>query len=179
MQQGREEGHQAGHTVGLEEGRRDGHAQGLEQGRHEGFAQGETELKEKLSRLAKFLTALDKPFQELDPLVEEQIVALATLIARQVITRELKQDRTLIVAVVKEALANLPLARRNLRLFLHPDDLPLIQEALADSVSEASLIPDSQITAGGFRIETDNSRIDATVETRMNQVLSQLFGDIK
>lgn len=175
LEQGIAEGQRTGHAEGLDEGRRTGHVEGLEQGRREGFSKGEAELKAKLARLEKLLTVLDRPLKELDPIVEEQIVALAVLIARQVIGCELQQDRGIITSVVRAALENLPTARRNLRLFLHPDDISLVQEA--DTESNFNLTPDPKITRGGCRIETDNSRIDATVEQRLNQVITQLFGE--
>jgi len=173
--QGLEDGRRAGYAAGNEEGQRAGYAQGLENGQRQGFSQGEKELKEKLARLEKLLTLLDRPFSELDQVVEEQTVALVVLIARRVIERELQQDPSIILSVMQKALENLPVARRNLRIFLHPEDVPLIQEAWTDAENPINLISDPKIARGGCKIETDNSRIDATVEQRLNQVISQLF----
>jgi flagellar assembly protein FliH len=121
---------------------------------------------------------LEQPLADLDPEVEEQLVALAVAVARQIVRRELHISRGEIIPVVREALTNLPGARRNLRIILHPNDVPLVRASLGSKESEhdARLEEDPTITPGGCRIETDTSRIDATIEHRINRVIANLMG---
>ncbi len=176
--QGIAEGKQEGLTRGLEEGRRDGQTKGQEQGLREGLAKGDAEVKAKLARLEQLLRLLDEPLADLDAVVEEQLVALAIVVARQVVRRELRTHPGEIVPVVHEALASLPMAHRHVRLFLNPEDMPLVRAALKPEESEQGvrLVEDTAVMVGGCRIETDASRIDATVESRLDQVVARLLG---
>lgn len=176
--QGLEEGRREGLAQGLEEGRKEGLAQGIEEGRHEGLAKGDAELQDKLERLGQLLTQLEQPLANLDREVEEQLVALTVAMTRQIVRRELVHGSSAIIPVLREALTSLPSAHRNLRIFLHPDDIPLVRAALTTKTVEyeARLEEDTNITQGGCRVETDDSRIDITVENRINQVIAKLLG---
>ncbi len=176
--QGFAQGKQEGVTSGLEEGRRDGLSKGVEQGYREGLAKGEAETKAKLVRLAQILHLLDQPLADLDAEVEKQIVALALSLARQLVRRELRINASGIVPIVHEALAQLPTVRRNVRLFLPPDDLALVRAALelGEGDQAIRLVEDATILPGGCRVETDASHIDATLERRMEQVIAGLLG---
>ncbi|CAK0756805.1 flagellar assembly protein FliH [Gammaproteobacteria bacterium] len=178
LAQGIEEGRRDGLAQGIEEGRRDGLAQGVEEGRRDGLAKGDAEVQAKLNQLGQFLTLLDQPLANLDSEVEEQLVALVVAVARQIVRRELRIGAGEIIPVVREALASLPTARRNLRIFLHPDDVPLVRVALGkkEGTNEIRIEEDATITRGGCRVETDTSQIDATVEHRINRVVARLLG---
>ncbi|CAK0744328.1 flagellar assembly protein FliH [Gammaproteobacteria bacterium] len=178
FEQGLEQGKNEGVAQGLEEGRQEGLTQGFEQGHRDGLAQGDTEVQAKLERLGQLITLLDQPLADLDTEVEEQLVALAVAVARQIVRRELHLSPGEIVPVVREALASLPVARRNLRIFLHPDDISLVRTALGTGEPEHGmrLVEDAAITCGGCRVETEASRIDATVEHRINRVIARLLG---
>jgi flagellar assembly protein FliH len=176
QREGFEEGHRDGLAQGLEQGRRDGLAQGLEQGHREGRAGGEAEAHARIERLGQILTVLEQPLVDLDAEVEEQLVALALAVARQMVRRELHLNPGEIVPVVREALASLPAARRHLRLYLHPDDIHIVRAALGEGERGMRLIEDVGLTRGGCRVETDVSRIDATVEQRLNRVITSLLG---
>jgi flagellar assembly protein FliH len=42
--------------------------------------------------------------------------------------------------------------------------------------SSWEIVEDPTLTRGGCEVETDDSRVDATVERRLAQVISNLFG---
>ncbi|CAK0776197.1 flagellar assembly protein FliH [Gammaproteobacteria bacterium] len=153
--QGFEQGQREGLAQGLEEGRRDGLAQGFEKGHRDGLEQGDAEVQDKLERLGQFLTLLDQPLADLDHEVEEQLLALVVAVARQVVRRELHLSPGEIIHVVREALTSLPTARRNLRVFLHPDDISLVRSALGAALGagegerEVRIVEDAALTRGG------------------------------
>jgi len=167
---------------GLEEGRRDGLTQGFEKGHHDGLEQSDAEVQAKLEQLGQIISLLDQPLADLDLEVEEQLVALVVAIARQVVRRELHLSPGEIIPVVRDALTSLPTAHRNLRISLHPEDIPLVRAALGVTLKtgegehEIRLVEDAAITRGGCRVETDASRIDTTVEQRINRVITRLLG---
>ncbi|MGR9107007.1 MAG: flagellar assembly protein FliH [Gammaproteobacteria bacterium] len=168
------QGWQEGYQKGMEEGR----TEGFEHGRREGFEQGRSDLDQRIQEFRDLADLLSGPLHELDAEVEEELLALCIAIARQLVRRELKTERDQIVAVIREAILALPASARAIRIAIHPEDADLVRSTLR--VDEAKprweLLEDPLLTRGGCRIETESSRIDATVENRLNQVISALLG---
>lgn len=154
--------------------RQEGFRQGLQEGRDAGL----NELREQVQMLEKILGSLDKPFDQLDQSVEQQLAQLAMLVARQLVRRELATDPEQVIAVVREALAALPVAARNVRLVLHPEDVALIRKALSmtEGQQQMQLVEDPVLTRGGCRVLSDTSQIDASVEARLNAVIAHVLG---
>ncbi|HHO67452.1 MAG TPA: flagellar assembly protein FliH [Gammaproteobacteria bacterium] len=152
--------------------------EGFEQGLAEGRAAGQDEFSSRVALLEQLLGAFANPFEELDEGVEQQLAQLAMLVARQLVRRELKTDPGQVIAVVRAALAELPLASRDIRLALHPDDIGLVREALSMGEDEQRIhiVEDPVQSRGGCRIETDTSQIDASVESRLNAIIAQVLG---
>lgn len=154
--------------------REEGYQQGLQQGRDAGLKEMQTHI----GVLQELLNSLDKPFEQLDDAVEQQVAELAMLVARQLVRRELASEPEQVIAVVREALAALPVAARNVRLALHPEDALLVRDTLTagDSASHIQIIDDPVQARGGCRVITETSQIDASVETRLNAVIAHVLG---
>jgi len=160
-----------------EQARREGFRQGLKEGRDAGGG----EFAERIQLLQQLIASLDRPFEELDVSVEQQLAQLSMIVARQLIRRELKAEPEQVIGVVREALAALPLAARNVRLSLHPEDATLVREALLLQQGDAGiqLVEDPVQTRGGCRILSENSQIDATVESRLNAIIASTLGGMR
>jgi len=165
------------------EGYAQGYEIGVEQGHKDGFDAGHTKLEklltERLQRLDSVLTFISQPLSDLDEQVVNQLVDMSILISRQLIRRELHTEPGQVIAAVRDAMSALPVNTRDTRIFLHPDDAVLIREVF--SISEEreqnwKIIEDPSLTRGGCRIEAENSKIDATIEYRMNQIVASLLG---
>ena len=78
----------------------------------------------------------------------------------------------------REAMAALPLAARNVRLHLHPEDATLVREMLALSDGERGwqISEDPVLSRGGCKISSDTSQIDASVERRLHTVIANVLG---
>jgi len=154
--------------------REEGYQQGLQQGRDAGLKEMQTHI----GVLQELLNSLDKPFEQLDDAVEQQVAELAMLVARQLVRRELASEPEQVIAVVREALAALPVAARNVRLALHPEDALLVRDMLAagGGASHIQIVEDPVQQRGGCRVITDTSQIDASVETRLNAVIAHVLG---
>jgi len=72
----------------------------------------------------------------------------------------------------------LPVAARDVRLALHPEDAVLIRQALSlqDDGQSLQIVEDPVQSPGGCRVYTDTSQIDATVESRLNAVIARVLG---
>ncbi len=153
--------------------------EGFEQGRQEGLEAARREMEARVEALDRMLQEMARPLDELDERIEEELVALALAVARQLIRRELRTDPGQIVATIREAVRLLPSAGGEIRLELHPEDAALVRELLRldDGESRAWRIQeDPTLSRGGCRVANATSRIDATVEHRIQQVVAAVLG---
>jgi flagellar assembly protein FliH len=164
-----EEAKREGYEQGRLEGQAFGHREGLEEGRRA--------VQEKVQRLDGLMRALDMPFRELDDQVEREIVTLVIGMVRQLVRREIRTDPAQIVGVVREALAVLPVSSRAVRVLLHPEDAELVREAYAigDADLKWQMVEDPVIQRGGCKVVTETSRVDATLESRINALIAPLL----
>lgn len=155
--------------------RREGFAQGQREGREAGLK----EFADKSQRLEQLIQLLARPLDQIDEEIEGQLAELAMIVARQLIRRELQIDPGQVVGVVREALAVLPLAAREVRLVLNPEDGAIVREALAlqeGRPSQIQIVEDPVQSRGGCRVLSEASQIDATVESRLNAVIVNVLG---
>lgn len=155
------------------------YAAGLAAGRRKGLEEGMAEARPQVQNIEHLLKTLSAPLAEVEQQTLDELTSLAIAIARQLIRRELESHPDEIVAVVREAVNALPSATLSIKVMLHPDDLVLVRDVFSLENSEGQswmLAPDPVITRGGCRIEGGASRIDATVEKRLNAVVAELFG---
>lgn len=162
----------------FDEAFRKGREAGFKQGYKEGVERGNAETDARLKQLEALLGVLARPLDTLDDEVDASLVDLTIAIARQLIRREIKASPGEIVAVAREAMRTLPLSSRNIRLHLHPEDAALVTEAMGRPMQQGAweIVEDPALTRGGCEVETDDSRVDATVERRLAQVISNIFG---
>jgi len=172
---------------GFEQGERDGLAAGQQVidgevaqllAQRELLQQEQQALEQQAANLQQMMDQFAEPIAAVGERLQRELVTLALSVARQVVRQELQRDPALLLPLVREALAALPLAAQSIRLHLHPDDATLVRQQLTPSDDEPQrwrVVEDRAITAGGFRIESDRSRIDATLEKRLDEVVSRLL----
>ena len=163
----------------LEEIQQQARSEGFEQGRHEGLQAARSEVDATLHRMEQIIHAMAEPLEAVDEQVEGELLQLAIGIARQIIRRELQADPEQVVGVVRAALAALPSSARKVSIQLHPEDAAIVREQLLPS-DEAEqpwkLSDDPTLSRGGCIVSSESSRIDASVEKRLNSVLAELMG---
>ncbi len=154
------------------------HKEAFDQGLAEGREAGRADVRAQVARLAGMIDALAQPFEQLDADVERELLSLAMALARQIVRRELKTDPTQIIGIIREAIAALPVAAREVRVYLHPEDAAVVREHLATTESERAwiMVEDPIMARGGCRVTTATSRIDARLESRLAAILSELLG---
>lgn len=188
---------QRAHAEGLETGRRAGHAEGYAAGFQQGLAAGTGEAANRMQLLDNLLTGLREPLARLDARVEQELLALALEIARQVIRHELDRDPTHLVPVVREAMGALPVNASQPRIVLHPRDAATLRELMPELESQGvQLVEDASQAPGGCRVLADGpeaamperrwqarhasrgeSEVDARVESRWRDVVVALLGE--
>ena len=170
----------------LESIRQEAYNEGFAIGEKEGFhsttlkvrQEAEAVLAPKVAGLEQLMANLFEPIAEQDTQIEKSLVDLVQHITKQVIQRELAIDSTQIEHVMREALKLLPLGVGNVRLHINPQDFEQVK-ALRERHEETwRIVEDESLLPGGCRVETEHSRIDATVETRVAQVMAKLFDQL-
>ena len=167
----------------LESIRQEAYNEGFAAGEKDGFRsstlkvrqEAEAALSAKLGSLERLMRSLFEPIAEQDSQLEKSMVGLVEHIARQVIQRELVLDSSHIESVMREALKLLPLGVGNVRLYINPQDFEQVK-ALRERHEETwRIVEDAALQPGGCRVETEHSRIDATVETRISHIMAKLL----
>ena len=181
------QGRRPGRTVGeLEEIERTAYQEAFTAGKEQGLAAARAEtqqaldqLKAQVAQLESMFTTLARPLQDMDAQVEQQLVNLALIVARQLVRRELRMDPAQVIAVIRESVGLLPAAARDVRVHLHPQDAAVVRERLATPGAERAwtIVEDPVMMRGGCRVTTDTAQIDARLETRIGTVISTVLGD--
>lgn len=151
----------------------------FEQGLAEGLRAAEEHSATRIRQLDSLLQCLADPFEQLDNQIEEQLVSLALMVARQLVRREIKSDPGQIVGVIREAMDLLPVASGTVQIELHPEDAALVRKVLhlgEEDERSWRIREVPTLSRGGCRIANSTSSIDATVEGRMNQVIAEVLG---
>ena len=164
---------------GLVDLQAEAYQEAFEQGLAEGREAGRAQVRVQVEQLAGMFYDLAKPFEELDAEVERELLTLAMALARQIVRRELKADPTQIIGIIREAIAALPVAARDVRVHLHPEDAAVVRQNLAPTESERAwqIVEDPVMARGGCQVTTATSRVDARLETRLGAILSELMGN--
>ncbi|EPL04880.1 flagellar assembly protein FliH [Pseudomonas sp. CF161] len=166
----------------LESIRQEAYNEGFATGEKEGFhsttlkvrQEADAALGVKLQSLELLMSNLFEPIAEQDAQIEKSLVGLVKHVARQVIQRELAMDSTQIEHVMREALKLLPLGVGNVRLYVNPQDFEQVKSLRERHEETWRIVEDEAMLPGGCRVETEHSRIDATIETRIAKIMDQL-----
>nr|WP_312230674.1 flagellar assembly protein FliH [Pseudomonas sp.] len=167
----------------LEAIRQDAYNEGFATGEKDGFRAGQLKAKQeadaalagRVQALEQVMRHLFEPIADQDQQLEAAMVTLVGQVTREVIQRELSGDSSQIRQVLREALKLLPMGAENIRIHLNPQDFELVK-TLRDRHEESwRILEDDSLLPGGCRVESEHSRIDASVETRLSQALKQLF----
>ena len=160
----------------LEELQQQAYREGFDRGHREGQDAGRQAMSEQAGKLEQLMGTLTRPFEELDQNVEKELLALVFAIVRQLVGSEIRAKPEWILTIVREAMAALPSASRNLNVYLHPDDAQLVHEQIpvSDSEKQWRIVEDLSVARGGCRVVTETSQVDATLDARLNNIIAAL-----
>jgi flagellar assembly protein FliH len=127
-------------------------------------------------QLGGLVNGFDTEMRALENEMADAVARIAVELARQVVRSELQQRPELIAHVAHDAVEALQLSARHVRVRVHPDDFPLVQEGAGNELQarEAQLIPDAEVARGGVKVDADVASVDATIATRWQQAVSAI-----
>jgi flagellar assembly protein FliH len=151
-----------------------------------GRADGEQAARETLdSMLASAMQALDDAAHSVrlhearwTANAEENITAIAVLVARHIVQREIATDPSIVSALVRDAMAQYPIDQE-ITIRLHPDDLTACRGAIAqDEVASRTLrwMADPTLIRGGCLTEGRERIIDGRVDTALERAYRNIAG---
>jgi flagellar assembly protein FliH len=162
----------------LQESEARGYQAGLEKAQAESQVTLDA-LAAKVAQLDSILQLLGAPLQQLDAEVEKELLNLTLAVGKQLARRELRVDPTQVIGIIRESLAQLPAAARDVRVHLHPDDAATVRDRLAEPSQERAwkIVEDPTLSRGGCMIRTENSQLDARLDSRIAAVIANALGD--
>ncbi|TCV95560.1 flagellar assembly protein FliH [Biostraticola tofi] len=171
LEAGRLKGEQHGYTAGFQQGE----TAGIEQGRQEGCRQQQAVT----DRLTAMLHELKITVDALDQIIPARLMQVALTAAHRIIGQAPMVDGHALLKHIQQLLHEEKLFSSQPTLWVHPDDLPLLQQQLAAALDNQGwqLLADGRIQRGGCRITTDEGELDATLETRWQQLCNLYTGE--
>ena len=156
--------------VDLDEVRKQAFQAGYAEGEAAGEQRAAGRWKEAIDGFGRTVGDLATIKQRLRTEAEREVVNLALAVARRVIHREITVDPTTILAIVRTCLDELRGAEVH-RLRVSGADLDTVIEYFEQHPAKnLEVIPDEAVGRGGAILETTRGRIDARIETQMQEI---------
>lgn len=170
----------------LEAIRQDAYNEGFSIGEKDGFHSAQLKVRQeadaalaiKVQSLEALMGHLMEPIADQDAQIEKSVIQLVEHLARQVIQRELKTDSSQIGKVLQDALRMLPMGATNIRILINPQDFAQVKALRERHEDTWRILEDETMQPGGCRVETEHSRVDATVETRISTAIAKMFDQL-
>ncbi|MBB3225594.1 flagellar assembly protein FliH [Luteibacter sp. Sphag1AF] len=149
--------------------------EGFNAGLAEGRATAHRELQAQVARLEALYAAATRPLADLDADVAADLAQLATVIAERVLGYEIATAPERIVDVVRQSVDTLPAGTRHLKIHLHPLDAAIVRDHRSAADHEWVVVEDPALQRGDCRLESESSRLDARVRTRLAAVIDAVL----
>lgn len=151
----------------------------FEQGKKEAMSKAASEATALREQARSVLRQAEEIRRQTLESVEAEIVRLSIEIAEKILSVKLNLHPHVVVEIAKEAIDMLH-ERDQVVLFVNPAEVPLFEdnkERLLKHLSpkgELHIIGDHDISPGGCIAETEHGRVDATMETRFENLWKSL-----
>lgn len=158
----------------------EGYARGLADGERKAAAAAQAKVAESVDVLTKVVGQMREVASLAPAVLEENIAALAVIVARQIVAREVSLDRELVADLVRRALTEFPVDQ-SVRIRVHPLDLALLTLS-ADGAGmapitnnrDASWLADPRVARGGCLVEGRDRIVDGRVDTALERAYRRM-----
>lgn len=148
--------------------------QARDDGTKAGYQEGVAKARDEAARFGRAANKLDAALKDLDTGVADELLALSLELARLVVGSELSARPEAVLAIIHEAIGQLP--HQHAAIYLHPDDASLARSFLGDQLGHAGhrIHEDAKLKRGDCVLDAGGSHLDATLATRWRRVLESL-----
>ena len=170
-----------GHREGFAAGRAEGFEAGREEGRAQALADAGSEIETLVARWTSSVDAFEQGRAALLGDAREDLIALSCEIARRVTGRIVELHPEIMVDQFAEVLGIVVQPTR-LRVRVHPEDEPLIAEALPrlrarfGEGSDIELITDADLERGSCLASTErHGAVDGSISTKLDRLIDAIM----
>lgn len=176
----REAARQEGHAQGLAEGREQGYAEGRAQGYADGAEAGQQEAAAEVQHMRAIIASFGDAVAAADETIAADVLELALRLARGMVRTAFEVRPELIVPIVRDAIAYLPVLQQPATLILHPQDALIVREGMADELDKGGwrIVEDASMGRGGCKVETASNQIDAQAQARWSRLTHALGANV-
>jgi flagellar biosynthesis/type III secretory pathway protein FliH len=158
------------------------YSRGFREGEAAGLERALRELDPSRQAAERAASQLNILREELTGQTQENVMALALAVARQVMQREVQTTPGAVAELVEKALTHFPLDQK-IRIRLHPADLVFISGEGTDAPPveagprEVRWIPDDSVSRGGCLVEGPEHVVDGRLDTALERIYRTVFHD--
>ena len=155
---------------------KEGFNKGFEEGHQAGLNTGLNEMQQQLAAFLKVSTEFNVALQQAEHRVAEDVLDLALDLAKSMLKNALTINPELVIPIVEQAIASLPSVQQPAQIFLNPKDAALVKNQIGEELSKSGwvIVADPHMTAGDCRVETLRNQINASMQTRWQQLSDAL-----
>ena len=154
--------------------------EGFQSGRDAGLASAKQQIDEQSQLLSNIINQLSEPLSRCGEKTQQELLELAFAVARQIVRRELQQDPTQLIAIIRDSLKLLPIGAENITIALHPEDASIVSNVLnIDGETSADgwqIKGDPSVERGSCQVSTEDSKIDASIDKQIAVLFSKVAG---
>jgi flagellar assembly protein FliH len=158
----------------------EGYARGLADGERKGRMAMQAQLNDVVQVVDQVATQIHEVASLAPGILEENVAALAVIVARQIVAREVALDRDLVADLVRRALTEFPVDQ-SVRIRVNPVDLALLSlnpdggdTTPITNNRDASWLADPRVARGGCLVEGRDRIIDGRIDTALERAYRRM-----
>lgn len=142
-----------------------------QKGREEGESAATAKWQGALENATRSISALGSLRSRIRREAEQDVIRLATAMARRILRRELSIDPEAICGLLRTAFERLDM-RETSRIRVRPEDRETVAAYLGriGSPQRIEVIPDPALERGALLLDCDRGQLDASVETQLEEI---------
>jgi flagellar assembly protein FliH len=152
----------------------EGYASGFTEGQKKGVEAAQARVSQAVALVDKLLEQLQETASVAPSMLEENIATLATIVARQIVAREVATSPDVITELVRRTLTEFPIDQA-VRIRVNPIDLSMLTAANAQDKQpitgsrETTWFADPRIVRGGCLVEGRDRIIDGRIDAALER----------
>jgi flagellar assembly protein FliH len=157
----------------------EGYARGLADGEAKARAAAQATVNEALASIRGLTAELREAGSLAPAILEENIAALAVVVARQIVAKEVSVEKDLVANLVRRALTEFPIDQ-GVRIRVNPLDLSLFtgnapaEQGAITGNRDTTWVADPRVSRGGCLIEGRDRIVDGRVDTALERAYRRM-----
>lgn len=155
---------------------KEGFNKGFEEGHQAGLNAGLNEMQQQLQAITQLGSQFNTSLQQAGSTLSQEVLDLALDLAKAMLKSALEIDPAVVIPIVEQAIASLPVIQQPAQLFLSPKDAALVKSQIGEELARTgwTVVIDPQLQQGDCRVETASNQVNASMSTRWEQLCEAL-----